>query len=112
MARRAVADDRKGYPVLLQFPGGQARALQTRAGFIHQHENAFTLFVGRADDAQRGAPIDGGQRAGVAMMDDGIAVVDQRTAPFGHALVDSHVLISNALRFRQHLLAQRRQRLI
>ena len=63
-----VGDEVKGDAALVQLPGGEARALQSGAGFINQHVNLFTLLVGGENDAQRRAPIHGGQSAGIAVV--------------------------------------------
>ena len=96
-----IADDLVGNAILLQFPGRQACPLQTRTGLIHQHMDMLALFMRRADDTQRRAPIHHCQRAGIAMMDDGIAIVDQCRAMFAHAFVDLHIFIGNSLGFFQ-----------
>ena len=45
------------------------------------------------------------KRAGVAMMDDRIAVIDQSGTMFGHALVEGDIFIGYALGFFQDFLA-------
>ncbi len=106
ISRHVVANNFVRNAILLQFPGSQARALQARTGFIYQHMNFFALLVRGADNSQRGAPIDGGERAGVAVMNDRVAVVDQCGAVFRHALVDLHIFIGEFLRFIQDKLTQ------
>ncbi len=65
--RRAVA----GQPVLdaelAELPAGQPRALEQRPGLVHDHMVERVLLVQRADHAERGAPAEAGERAGVAV---------------------------------------------
>ena len=53
---------------LLKFPGSQAGTLQAWPGLIHQHRNIVTMFMSGANNAQRRAIADGGETAGIAMM--------------------------------------------
>ena len=106
MPGSAVADDLVGDAVLLQLPGSQAGALQARPGLIDQHVDVLALLVRHVDHAQGRAPIDRRQRAGVAVVHDGIAVRDQSCADLSHAQVGLDVFVGDALRLIQQPLAQ------
>src|SRR5215212_9561200 len=66
----------------------------------------LTLFMSRTDNTKGCAPIDGRERTRVAVMDDRITIVDQRSAMLGHTFVDLHIFISNALGFGENKFAQ------
>ena len=86
---------------LFEFPGAQSRALQARPCFVKQHMKALSLLMGRANHAQCRAVIDRGQRAGVAMVQHGITIVDEFRAERAHALIGSHIFVGNTLGFLQ-----------
>ena len=87
--------------ILFQFPSRETCALQSRAGFINKDMHALSLLMRSTYDPERGPPIDGCQRARVAVVDDCIPVIDERGAVFRHALVDFHIFIRQSLRFFQ-----------
>jgi len=70
-------------------------------GLVHQDMDALALFMSRSDDAQGRTPIHHCQRAGITVMDDGIAIVDQCGAMRAHPFIDLHILIGNPLGFFQ-----------
>ena len=82
---------RGGDVVVLQFPDGEARALQERAGFIGENIDVFAGSDGRADHAERGAIAGRGERAGVAVREHGLAVRDERRAVAADACIDGDV---------------------
>jgi len=92
--RGIIRDDFVGDAVLLAFPSSQARTLQARAGFIHQHMYALAMLMGVADSAKRCAPVHHGERAGIAMVDDGITVINQAGAVFCEAEIGAHIVLS------------------
>jgi len=55
---------------LTQLPARQPRSLQQRAGLVDQHVPEGAVVVQRADDAERGAPAEAGEGAGVAVRMD------------------------------------------
>ena len=57
MTAGVVGDDRVRHPVLGQFPGGEARALVPRAGFIDPHVDGNPGIVRRVDRRGGGADI-------------------------------------------------------
>jgi hypothetical protein len=61
--------------------------------------NPFTLFVRSADHSQRSAPIHGGERARVTVMNNRVALINQSCAMLCHAFVDLYVLVCDALGF-------------
>jgi hypothetical protein len=69
MAGGVVGDDVVADAALLQLPGGEQGALQPRACLVDQDVDLLALLVRGEDDAERCAPIDGGQRAGVAVVE-------------------------------------------
>jgi hypothetical protein len=95
MAGHVVGDQRGGDVVVLQFPDGEARALQERPGFIGEDVDLFAGSDGRANHAERGAIAGGGQRARVAVREHGLAVGNQRRAVLSDALVDGDVFETN-----------------
>lgn len=101
VAGGVVGDDIIGDAALLKLPGRETRPLQTGAGFVYQYMNLFALLVRGKDDAQGGAPIDRGQRAGVAVVEDGVAIVDEFCPVEAHAPVQGDVFIGQPLRFGQ-----------
>src|SRR5713226_9937987 len=50
-----VGDERQGDAALVQFPGGEARALKIGARFRHKHVQFFPLFERHANYAERSA---------------------------------------------------------
>ena len=71
VAAHVVADEGGGDVVLEELPGGEARALVEGAGLIGEDVDLPAGLNGRADDAESGAVAAGGQRAGVAVGEDG-----------------------------------------
>jgi len=53
--------------VLAELPGGQTGALVARAGLVDPDMDRNALIVGTVDRRERGAPIDRGEPAGIAM---------------------------------------------
>ena len=96
---------------LHQFPRGERSALQARACLVDQHMDVLALLVRHENDAERRAPIDGGKGARIAVVQNRVAVVDERGAVLGHAPVDDHVLVREALSLgderRAHLVGAR-----
>ena len=101
VAGRVVGDQMHGDAGLHQLPGGQARALQPRAGFVHPDMHRVALLPGGAHHTQGGAVVHRGQRAGVAVVQDVGAVRHHGRAVGAHAPVDGHVLIGQGLRLDQ-----------
>ena len=95
VAGHVVGDERGGNAVLLQFPDGEARALQEGAGFIGEDVDGFAGFDGGADHAERGAVSGGGQRAGVAVREHGLAVGNQRRAVAADGAADGDVFLAD-----------------
>ena len=75
-----VADQGDFQAGLRQLPGGQARALQQGAGFIHKHPEVQALPVGEIHGGGGGAEAGRGEGAGVAMGEYARAFLDQRLA--------------------------------
>ena len=67
-----VAEDGGGDVVLHELPGGEAGALEVGAGLVGEDvDGCGRVLDGRADDAEGGAVAAGGERAGVAVGEDG-----------------------------------------
>ena len=66
-----VAEDGGGDVVLHELPGGEAGALEEGAGFVGEDVDLVAALDGGADDAEGGAVAAGGERAGVAVGEDG-----------------------------------------
>ena len=92
MAGHVIGDEGGGDAVLLQFPNGEARALQERAGFVGENVHGLAGFDGGADHAESGAVPGGSQRAGVAMGEHGAPVRHQRRAVAADGAVDGDIL--------------------
>ena len=95
MAGHVVGDEGGGDVVLLQFPDGEARALQERAGFVGEDVDALAGFDGRADDAEGGAVAGGGERAGVAVGEDGAAIGHERRAVAADSAIDGDIFLTD-----------------
>ncbi len=95
-----------------QLPGGQARALQPRAGLagVHPFDHAFQ--VAGTDHPQRGTEATAGQGAGIAVGEQGLGVAlvaaNQLDAVLGHGQVGFTVAFMDGHRFGlqrgQHVL--------
>ena len=88
-----VGDQGGRNAVLLQFPDGEAGALQERAGLVGEDVDVLARLDGGADDAEGGAVAGGGQRAGIAVGEDGLAVGHQGRAVAADGAVDGDVLL-------------------
>ncbi len=91
-----------GMSILLQFPHGQTRALQERTGLIGEDVDLFAGFDGGPDDAERGAIARGGERAGVAMREHGLAIGNEGGAVAADGAADCDVLFADEDRFADH----------
>ena len=83
--------------VLLQFPGGQARALQEGARLVGDDPHLLARFQGAADDAQGRAVTGRGQGPGIAVGEHGVAVVDAGRPVAADLAADLHVLAAHGL---------------
>src|SRR3989304_4856805 len=97
-----VHDDLGGDPEPVELPSRQAGALQAWPGLIHQNVNALSFLVGRPDDAQRRPVVYRRQRTRVAVVDDGVALVEQGSAVPADPPVDLDIFIGQLLRLLQH----------
>ena len=77
----------------MQLEGGQARALQQRAGFVREDAEVHAALTAQMDGGQRRAVLGGGQLTGVAMGQDAVAVLDQAQAVLADLAAHPHVLI-------------------
>ena len=66
----------------------------------------LALLVRHANHPEGSTPIHGGERAGIAVVDDGIAALDQLSAIRRDALIDLNILIGEALRLSKHQVTQ------
>ncbi len=103
VAGHVVGDQRGRDVVVLQFPNGEARALQKRAGLVGEDVDLFAGCDRRADHAERGAVARRCQRAGIAMGENGLAIRNERRAVLADAFVDGDVFEANLLRFCDQL---------
>ena len=90
-----------GMPSCVQFPRGEARALQVRPRLRHQHAQLAALLDGHANHAQRRADARGGQRAGVALRHHGAVLRHEFRAEAADGLVGGALFFVDALRFRR-----------
>src|SRR5262249_27485265 len=70
VADHVVGDEREGNAAFVELPSGEARALQVRARFGHEHVEVAALLDGDADDPESGADATGGEGARVALGHD------------------------------------------
>ena len=99
--RHVVADQGDFQAGLQQLPGGQARALQQGAGFIHKHPEVHAAPVGEIHGGGGGAQAGRGEGAGVAMGEHARAFLDQRLARIADASAQLPVFIMDANGLRQ-----------
>jgi hypothetical protein len=60
-------DNRVGDAVLAEFPSGKAGALIARPGLVDPHMDRNAFVMRAVDRGEGGAPVDGGEPAGIAM---------------------------------------------
>ena len=89
-----------------QLPGRQPGPLEERAGFVHKDMHFFARVLRRADHPEGRPQSDRGQGAGVAVMNDGIAIVVSAPALSGPSSVDRHVFFQDLFGFFQYCPAQ------
>ena len=70
VAPGVVDDHGVRHAVLEKLPGGEAGALVARTGLVHPDVQVHAALEGGEDRAERGAPVDGRQPAGVAVGED------------------------------------------
>ena len=70
MAAGIVRDHRVRHAVMAEFPGGERSALIARPGLVDPDMNLQAAIMRQIDRRRRGAPIDCGEPAGVAMGQD------------------------------------------
>jgi hypothetical protein len=119
MAARVVGDQRMRHAVLAELESGQRSPLVARPGLIHPHMHGHAPVMREIDRRGRGAPVDGGEPAGVAMGQhvDGapgprMGVLDQLEASLAESAVLRDVLIADRVgagesRLRASLRRQR-----
>src|SRR5439155_14396622 len=119
MAADIVDDDGVRHAVLAKLPGGQAGPLVARARLVNPDMDGDTVVMGAEHRGKRGAPIDGGEPAGIAMgqeIDRRGAVLaipggaDERAAMRADRAIDRDVLLADlgrAPECRQEALPRR-----
>ena len=98
MAGHAVGDHRHRDRVLLQFPRGEARALQERPRLVGEHVRDAPRLEGGAHDTERGAVARRRERAGVAVGEDARVRRDHIETRAPDRAADLDVLGDDALR--------------
>ena len=93
-----VGDQRQRDAGALQLPGGEARALQHGARLVHVDVEALAGLVGDEDRRERGAHAGGGERAGVAVGQQRVAVGDQLGAEAAHRATGGGVFGGDGVR--------------
>ncbi len=83
----------------MQFPGGQARALQYGTSFINEHMQAFARLVRHIERSQPAAQARGRQRARVAMGQQRRLSRDQLRAVAAHRQAGREIFIGYRLGF-------------
>src|SRR5579872_2337425 len=102
MPRHVVGDYGGGDPVLLQFPGRKARALEKRPRLIGEDVDLLAGADGSANYAQSRAISRRSERARVAMRQHGLAIGYQRLAIAADGLADGDVFQPNLFGFLDH----------
>ena len=93
MTRHVVGDERHGDAVLLQLPRGEPRALEEGSRLAGDDLDTLAGVDRRPHDGQRRPEARGRQRPGVAVGEDGGAVLEQRGAMHAERTVRRHVLV-------------------
>ena len=94
-----VDNQREWNFTLPKLPRCQTRALEPWAGFINQNVYVFALFVSCADHAEGCAVVDCRQRTRVTVVENGVAVTNERRAVIAQGFVDCDILVSQFLGF-------------
>ncbi|MOA00282.1 hypothetical protein D3C78_1196380 [compost metagenome] len=106
MGRRRVGVQRHRHALVDQLPGGQARALQPRTGFVGVDTLDQPLQVRRADNPERRAEAASGEGAGIAMGENllrsGMLLADQLDAELGHGQVGLAIALVDGDGFGLH----------
>ena len=109
MTAGVVGDDGMRHALLVEFPGGEARALVPRPRLVHPDVHGNTGAVRLEDRRERRAPVDGGEPAGVAMREhvDGQSItplrgdiLDERRAVLADRGAHRDVLVGDRARPR------------
>ncbi len=104
MTHHVVRDERERDAAFVQFPGGQAGALEIGPRFRHKDVEFSALFERHADDAKRGADAAGGERAGVALRHDLSFARHEFRAEPPYGFVRRFLFKMDLLRFLDHPL--------
>ncbi len=105
VAGHVVGDQSGGDVIVLQFPDGEARALQEWTRFVGEDVDLLAGSDGGANYAERRSVAGSGEGARVAMREDGFAIRDERRAVSADAFVDGDVIEADLLRFGDELRA-------
>ena len=101
LAGRVVADERHVHAGLHEFPRRQARALKERSGLVGEDVETLSPFVRDEYRGERSPVARGGQRAGVAVREDAVAVGQELRAVLSDGAAHAHVLVANGERLVQ-----------
>ncbi len=97
-----------GNVVFHQLPGGEARALEKRPGFVGEDVNVFAGLDGGANDSEGGAVTCGGQGSGVAVGEDSAGLGQERGAVCSHGAIGGDVFgVDGERLFDERLLESR-----
>ncbi len=101
LSGHGVADQGHVHPPLLQFPHGQASALEEGPRFVDVDLQVLARLLGRKQDGQSRPGTGGGQAPGVAVRQYAAAVGQQRGAVTAKGLTDVVVFLMQGPRVRQ-----------
>src|SRR5690348_3584249 len=96
MADHVVRDERERNSVLVQFPGGEAGALEIGTRLGNKNFERAAGFDGDADDAQGRADAAGGESAGVALSHDAATFRHELGAEFADGFVGGFAFAVNS----------------
>ena len=104
VSNHIIGDKREGDAAFVQFPGGEARALEVGPSFGDEDVEFFALFKGNTDDAEGGADAASGERASVALGHDVAFAGHEFSAEPADGFVDGLFFEMNQLGFLHHSL--------
>ena len=109
VADHVVGDERERNAAFVEFPRGEARALQIGARFRDEDVELFALLDGDAEYAERGADAAGGESAGVALRHDLAVGGHEFRAEAADGFVGGFLFEMNLLGFFDHRCANFRE---
>lgn len=91
VSSHVIANDSVRDALLLKFEGRKASSLKQRTSLINVDVNLLSLAMSRTNDSQSSTNSNGGERTSVAVRQDVITILNERSSIFGHAV--AHLLL-------------------